>query len=596
MSRIPLLLTSFIRITSYAYLSLFLLVIVPSTVSGNIFYQDNIMRVHTTIARAKRACFCSTSYPHTLRAGYRRVFSSSSTIVIHAHNDIGDARTRTSPPTFYERLNSPKHILAPMVAQSDLPFRLMCEQLYNVDLSYTQMIHAYNFVEANGEIFRANHLDVYPQSAVRDVLLGKEDGSMLMVSQSQSNALKGLSVDDIKQSRKRILTAIAQSKGIESLSEDSEIEVKSTIVQIAAHDPDVAVDAAMMILERSGSMESLQNGEVSSVAGIDLNLGCPQSIARKGRYGSFLHDESPEVTYQVLTKLRSELPSEIGVTAKIRLPPTQADADAGRLGNISSLGSGPQTIDERMKCLIDCGVDLITVHGRTRFENKVAVAAASWTAIRQATAIARSYSGDNSYPIFSNGGIEFNDDIQMCLDSTKASGVMSSESLLEMPGIFGERMESCNTARALLDRQLGYADMYLDFATIFPPLPGSLGTKDGSYNVIRSHLFKFLHRYLEETPKLRSWLGNQEMNTIKQARQLITDLRSRYDNIGEEQLTQMNSWSKDSSWYRRHRKQDIQQRQNQSASTLSIEEKKQLAKLRIQKMQEERKKRSVSSI
>ena len=89
---------------------------------------------------------------------------------------------------------------------------------------------------------------------------------------------------------------------------------------------------------------------------------------------------------------------------------------------------------------------------------------------------------------------------------------------------------------------------------------------------------------------------NQEMNTIKQARQLITDLRSRYDNIGEEQLTQMNSWSKDSSWYRRHRKQDIQQRQNQSASTLSIEEKKQLAKLRIQKMQEERKKRSVSSI
>jgi hypothetical protein len=86
------------------------------------------------------------------------------------------------------------------------------------------------------------------------------------------------------------------------------------------------------------------------------------------------------------------------------------------------------------------------------------------------------------------------------------------------------------------------------------------------------------------------------MNTIRQARQLITDLRSRYDNIDEEQLMQMNSWSKDSSWYRRHRKQDIQQRQNQSSSTLSIEERKQLAKLRIQKMQEERKKRSVRSI
>lgn len=34
--------------------------------------------------------------------------------------------------SFYQRLNSPKSVLAPMVAQSDLPFRLMCEQLYNV--------------------------------------------------------------------------------------------------------------------------------------------------------------------------------------------------------------------------------------------------------------------------------------------------------------------------------------------------------------------------------------------------------------------------------------------------------------------------------
>ena len=148
-----------------------------------------------------------------------------------------------------------------MVAQSDLPFRLMCEQLYNVDLSYTQMIHAVNFVETNGEIFRANHLDVYPQSLVNDILIGAEDRTLLIHTQSQRNALQGLSDDDIEQSRKRILLAIEQSKGSGGIK-----PIKQTIVQLAGHDPDVAVKAAMMILERSGSLTS--GDEYPPVAGI----------------------------------------------------------------------------------------------------------------------------------------------------------------------------------------------------------------------------------------------------------------------------------------------------------------------------------------
>ena len=351
--------------------------------------------------RKHMICFCSTTaYKHNnINQTSNR---KQSTSVSATTNSDGES-------SFYESLNSPRHILAPMVAQSDLPFRLMCEQLYNVDLSYTQMIHAYNFVEPNGEIFRTNHLDVYDQSIVRDVLLGKEDSSVLMKTPSQSNAIKGLSESDIEQSRRRILAAIAKKTGI---SNGDIPPIKRTIVQIAGHNPDIAVRAANMILERSGD----------AVAGIDLNLGCPQSIARKGKYGSFLHDEDPEATYNVLSALRSNLPNEIGVTAKIRLPPTQADADSGKLGNMSQTDR-PQTIDERMKCLIDCGVDLITVHGRTRFENKVAVKAANWNAIHQATHVAREYSGNSNYPIFANGGIEFGQDIQRCLESTLASGV-----------------------------------------------------------------------------------------------------------------------------------------------------------------------------
>ena len=299
------------------------------------------------------------------------------------------------------------------------------------------------------------------------------------------------------------------------------------------------------------------------------------------------------MTYNVLAKLRSKLPPEIGVTAKIRLPPTQAHANAGKLGNIAEVNGGPQTIDERMRCLIDSGVDLITVHGRTRFENKVTVAEADWDAVTQCVESARSYSGDRNFPIFANGGIEFLDDVKKCLGQTSASGVMSSESLLELPGVFCPREGNTpSSAKDLLQRQLGYADIYLDYATVFPPLSGSLGTKGGSFNVIRSHLFKFLHRYLEENPDLRSWCGNQELNSIKQARGLILDIRSRYDEIEEEQLRSKKSWSNDSTWYRRHRKGNERLR-NDSTPTLSIEERKQLAKLRIQKMKEERMKKKV---
>lgn len=294
----------------------------------------------------------------------------------------------------------------------------------------------------------------------------------------------------------------------------------------------------------------------------------------------------------MLTKLRQELPGDIGVTAKIRLPPSQADAAAGKLGPNMS----PQTIDERMRCLIDCGVDLITVHGRTRFENKVMVGAADFDAIRQCVEIARSYSGNNDFPVFSNGGIEFGDDIQKCLLATNASGVMSSESLLELPGLFCSEYGGTNTAKILLERQLGYAETYLDYASVFPPLPGSLGVKGGSFNVIRSHMFKMLHRYLEEQPDLRSWLGKQEFTNIKQARQLIVDLRSRYDNIDEEQLQMMKSSEPNSSWYRRHRGQHSRSAKEDVTPTLSIEERKIAAKLRIAKMKEERKKKRTINI
>ena len=472
-----------------------------------------------------------------------------------------------------------------MVAQSDLPYRLLCEHLGGVGLSYTQMIHAANFVVGNGETFRSNHLDVYPLGNAEGVLDGRAgETSSLVVAESQARALEGLSGGDVEGARRRILAGLGGADGGPL--------VKPTVVQIAGSDASVALEAARMILDLSGTSAALRDGTPRDrlpVCAIDLNLGCPQRIARSGRYGSFLHDEEPDAAYSVLSALREHLPGEIGVTAKIRLPPTSDDHASGRLGNISET-SLPQSIDERIRRLVDSGVDLITVHGRTRFENKNTVGPADWDAVRRCADVARERSGDPDFPVVSNGGIEFGRDVTRCLEETGADGVMVSEAILENPTLFVDGGETEPTSRRLLDRQLRHASSYLDYATLLPPLPGSLGSKGGSFNVVRSHLFKFLHRYLEEETDLRSRLGDNEVTTIAEAREIVSDLKERYESLDDGELGTRRSSSEESSWYRRHRTA-VASAGGDDVAPLTVEERKERARARISAMREERERR-----
>ncbi|XP_061385309.1 tRNA-dihydrouridine(16/17) synthase [NAD(P)(+)]-like [Danaus plexippus] len=47
----------------------------------------------------------------------------------------------TDPWEFWTSINSPKYVLAPMVNQSELAFRMLCRK-YGVQLAYTPMLHS----------------------------------------------------------------------------------------------------------------------------------------------------------------------------------------------------------------------------------------------------------------------------------------------------------------------------------------------------------------------------------------------------------------------------------------------------------------------
>ena len=195
---------------------------------------------------------------------------------------------------------------------------------------------------------------------------------------------------------------------------------------------------------------------------VDLNLGCPQAIARKGHYGAFLLPER-DLVVSLVRALAGGL--SVPVTAKIRLLPGDID----------------ETISLAL-ALQEAGCSVLTVHGRTR-EQKCSCTC-DWAAIAKVKAAL-------SIPVIANGGVEHPADIGRLLAATGCDGAMLSEAALENPAIFG----GAPVSRA---GQIGIARAYLARARTHPPRSSS---------ILKAHLFKVLFMALDRHRALRERLG-----------------------------------------------------------------------------------------
>jgi len=527
----------------------------------------------------------------------RTCMYASSTVNKDASMDI---------PSYWTRLNQPKRVLAPMVAQSDLPFRILCRN-HGTDLCFTQMIHATNFIISKS--FQDSHLDVYPLMEEEDHSDSSDREGLIHLSPSGKNALEGLDWEDWK-------TRFPQYESLSELWKDNEESSSSMsemedgkmvtwaryqegdiynshsstplIVQIAGHEKKKMSDASKIILQRTNHPNAPEGVYQGPVSGIDINCGCPQAIARKGRYGAHLMEESIEIVCDIISTLRQDLPRNVGISCKMRIP--------------QGVGTpaGDKVLKERVCKLIDAGVELITVHGRNIKENKTKVRECDWDAIAKVVAIAREHSGDDNFPIISNGGIEYSSDIDRCLEYTGASAVMSSEAALENPAIFeeGAKDDLMLAPKLLFDRQIAMCHEYLDLCTLYPPVPGSLGKVGGSFNCIRGHVFKFLYRYMEEAPDIRDLLGhNTKVTSIQHTRKLLHELEKRHANFKDSDWDNLRSSDAiRSSWYKRHRNAISSSKMRVRGAKaveselvgLSMEEKKKAMKERLKKLKEQR--------
>jgi tRNA-dihydrouridine synthase len=513
-----------------------------SNCSGRFVLPIMMIAVGSTSRRSCGSTAFSFSENQNIFTSLNPLTRKSHQYLLHrvlAMGSDNDCQDSSSSPSTSPALYLPSHpdtpirsVMAPMVAASDYPFRLFLREYCGIDLTYTQMLHSKNYV--HDAQFRKTHLDLWETGVIYPKLVS-----------SQITCLGDLDLPN--------LTEQAPSAPL--------------MVQLAGHDVDLVVQAALMLYEHTDG----------NLSGIDLNCGCPQQIAKKGNYGAFLMERDSQRVCEILKALRKNLPSKVAVSAKIRLP---FDDD---------------TLRDRIPRLVETGINFMTVHGRTVEENKTKVGAVHVDRIR--LAIEEAHKIDPNFPVVANGGMENYNDIQNVRKSTGAVAAMSSEALLETPNLFQKSSLDITTPQDLFQQQIGFAKNYLSICErVGPPLPGVVG-KTGSFNTIRGHLFKFLHRYLNsDNPDLRDKLaahGNESMKTLGEAIAFLEKLEGRYDGLSEDDWMSLESSAPEASWYRRHRKPDryVHQKETRVAPVtgeISVEDRKQEIKARIARLKAEK--------
>ncbi|KAI1097963.1 FMN-linked oxidoreductase [Jackrogersella minutella] len=276
---------------------------------------------------------------------------------------------------FYESIGSPKFVLAPMVDQSEFAWRMLTRSFLTPAensklLAYTPMFHARLF--ERGAKYRDSHFEpTQPPTSTCSTAIPSPGSA----SADPEQDVQQLPFLDGNPKFDRPLT-----------------------VQFCANDPEHLLGAAKQVAPYCDA--------------VDLNLGCPQGIARKGHYGAFLQEDQ-DLIYKLVNTLHENL--SVPVTAKMRILETKEDTLA------------------YAKNLLAAGASILTVHGRRREQKGHLTGVADWEYVR--------YLRENlpeETVIFANGNVLQHGDLERCLEATGADAVMSAEGNLSDPAIFAQ--------------------------------------------------------------------------------------------------------------------------------------------------------------
>jgi tRNA-dihydrouridine synthase C len=142
--------------------------------------------------------------------------------------------------------------------------------------------------------------------------------------------------------------------------------------------------------------------------GVDLNFGCPAKTVNKSKGGAVLLKET-ETLYRIMQAVRSAVPAEFPVTAKMRLG---FDDTSLALDNA--------------RALAEAGASELTVHARTKADGYRPPAYWPWIAeIRKVISI----------PVIANGEIWQPADAVLCREQSGSADIMLGRGALAQPNL-----------------------------------------------------------------------------------------------------------------------------------------------------------------
>jgi len=205
-------------------------------------------------------------------------------------------------------------------------------------------------------------------------------------------------------------------------------DVSSTVKKLTISDEERPVGIQIYGRDVDAMVEAARIVEQAGPDVIDLNFGCPvKKVAGKGAGAGMLQNipKLLEITTKVVQAVK------LPVTVKTRLGWNHEQLII-------------TTLAEQLQ---DCGIQALTIHGRTR--SQMYTGNADWTLIGEVKANPRIH-----IPIIGNGDIHSLDEADAAFDRYGVDGVMIGRATFGCPWIFSRQPLSLNEKIDILEEQL----------------------------------------------------------------------------------------------------------------------------------------------